>query len=76
MTNRGLKMTNALMPFIAGLAVGIGGMWLTGNARLFGVVGLIAATIGVGLVGYGYFNWRAQFQRRTLSETDDKPRAE
>ena len=53
MTNRGLKMTNALMPFIAGLAVGIGGMWLTGNARLFGVVGLIAATIGVGLVGYG-----------------------
>ena len=53
MTNRRLKMTNALMPFIAGLAVGIGGMWLTGNARLFGVMGLIAATIGVGLVGYG-----------------------
>ena len=53
MTNRRLKMTNALAPFIAGLAVGIGGMWVTGNARLFGVVGLIAATIGVGLVGYG-----------------------
>jgi hypothetical protein len=53
MTNRRLKLTNALMPFIAGVAVGIGGVWVTGNAKVFGVVGLIAATIGVGLVGYG-----------------------
>jgi hypothetical protein len=43
------------------------------DASVFGVVGIIAAMIGTGLVGY--FNWRAKCQRRILSATDDKRRA-
>jgi len=40
---------------------------------VFGVVGIIAAMIGTGLVGY--FNWRGTFRRRILSATDDERRA-
>ena len=49
----------ALMPFIAALAIGLGAVWVTGDASVFGVVGIIAAIIGTGLVGY--FNWRRSF---------------
>ena len=46
----------ALMPFIAALAIGLGAVSVTGDASVFGVVGIVAAIIGTGLVGY--FNWR------------------
>ena len=62
-----------LMLFVAALALGLDAVWVTGDARVFGVVGIIAGTIGMGLVGY--FNWRAKLRRRILSETDDERRA-
>ena len=58
---------------VAALAVGLGAVWVTGDASVFGVVGIIAAMIGTGLVGY--FNWRAKFRRRIPSATDDERRA-
>ena len=73
MTTRRWIVTMALMPFVAALAIGLGAVWVTGDASVFGVVGIIAAMIGTGLVGY--FNWRAKFRRRILSPTDDERRA-
>ena len=67
------SVTMALMPFVAALAVGLGAVWVTGDASVFDVVGIIAAMIGTGLVGY--FSWRAKFRRRNLSATDDERRA-
>jgi hypothetical protein len=63
----------AVMPVVTALTVGIGGVWLTGEVRVFGLVLLAAAIVGVGLVGY--FNWRAKLRRRILAESDDKRRA-
>jgi hypothetical protein len=63
----------AVMPVVTALTVGIGGVWLTGEVRVFGLVLLATAIVGVGLVGY--FNWRANLRRRTLAETDDERRA-
>jgi hypothetical protein len=48
-------------------------VWLTGDLRMFGLVGLATAIIGAGLVGY--FNWRAKCQRRILGEADSERRA-
>jgi len=73
MTTRRRIVTTALMPFVAALAVGFGAVWATGDAGVFGVVGVIAAMIGIGLVRY--FNWRAKFRRRILSPTDEERRA-
>ena len=62
----------ALMPLVAALAVGLGAVWVTGDASVFGVVGIIAAMIGTGLIGY--FNWRVKFRGRIPSATDDERR--
>jgi hypothetical protein len=56
-----LLVIMAVMPVVAALAV-IGGVWLTGDLRMVGLVGLATAIIGTAFVGY--FNWRAKFQRR------------
>lgn len=73
MTGRKLIVNMAVMLIIAALTVGTGGVWLTGDLRMFGLVGLAAATVGAGLVGY--FNWRAQLQRRIFGDADDERRA-
>ena len=51
MTNQGLVLTLAVMPILTASTVGIGGVWLTGDLRVFGLVWLIAAIVGAGLVG-------------------------
>jgi hypothetical protein len=71
-TNRRLIVTMVLIPILTALIVDIDGVWLTGDARVFGVLGLGAAIVGAGLVGY--FNWRANFQRRIVGDADDEPR--
>jgi hypothetical protein len=63
-THRRLLVTMVVMTILTALIVGIDGVWLTGDARVFGLVGLGAAIVGAGLVGY--FNWRAKFQRRIV----------
>lgn len=68
MTDRNLIVIMAVMPILTALAVGTGGVWLTGDLRVFGLVGLAAAIVGAGLVGY--FNWRAKLQRRILGEAE------
>jgi uncharacterized membrane protein len=68
MTNTRLIVIMAVMPIVVALTVGLGGVWLTGDVRLVGLVGLAAAIVGAGLVGY--FNWRARFRRRILDEAD------
>jgi hypothetical protein len=72
-TNTRLIVTMAVMPVVTALTVGIGGVWLTGEVRVFGLVLLAAAIVGAGLVGY--FNWRARFRRQILGESDDERRA-
>ncbi len=64
MTNTRLVVTMAVMPIVVALTVGLGRVWLTGDVRLVNSVGLAAAIVGAGLVGY--FNWRARFRRRVL----------
>ena len=70
MTNTRLILTMAVMPIVVALTVGVGGVWLTGDVRVFGLVGLAAAIVGAGLVGY--FNWRARFRRQIRDEADDE----
>jgi uncharacterized membrane protein len=73
MTNSRLILTMAVMPILTALTVGMAGVWLTGDLRVIGLVGLIAAILGAGLVGF--FHWRAQLQRRGLSEAGGQRRA-
>jgi hypothetical protein len=54
------------------LTVGIAGVWLTGDPRVFGLVGLGAAIVGVALVGY--FSWRAKLRRRILGDGEEEQR--
>ena len=74
MTTRRWIVTMALMPFVAALAVGLGAVWVTGDASVFGVVGIIAAMIGTGLVGYFGLGERS-FEVGIPSATDDERRA-
>ena len=55
MTNGQLFLIMVVMPFFTALTVGVGTAWLTGDVRMFGVVGLIAAIVGGALMGY--FEW-------------------
>ena len=50
MTNKGLILTMAVMPILAVSTAGIGGVWLTGGLKMFGLLWL-AAIVGAGLVG-------------------------
>ena len=72
MTNRRLIVTMVVIPILTALIVGTDGVWLMGDARVFGVSVLGAAIVGAGLVGY--FNWRAKFQRRIVCDADDERR--
>lgn len=72
MTDRKLIVIMAVMPILTALTLGIGGAWLTGDARVLGLVGLAAAIVGAGLVG---FFTRAKLQRRILGDADDERRA-
>jgi hypothetical protein len=72
MTNKGLILTMAVMPILAASTAGIGGVWLTGGLKMFGLLWL-AAIVGVGLVGY--FRWRARLLRQIVDETEDERRA-
>jgi hypothetical protein len=69
-TNTRLIVAMAVMPVVTALTAGIGGVWLTGEVRVFGLVLLAAAIVGAALVGY--FNWRAKFQHQILGEADDE----
>ena len=51
MTTTGLIMTMAVMPIVVALTVGLGGVWLTGDVRVVGLVELAAAIVGAGLEG-------------------------
>lgn len=73
MTNRKVIVIMAVMPFFTALTVGIGGVWLTGDLRVFGLVGLAAAIAGAGLVAY--LNWRAKLRRRISGDTENERRA-
>ena len=72
MTNKGLILTMAAMPILAVSTAGIGGVWLTGGLKMFGLLWL-AAIVGAGLVVY--FRWRARLLRQIVDETEDERRA-
>jgi uncharacterized membrane protein len=57
-SNKKLIMTMAVMPIVVASTVGVGGVWLTGDLRVFGLVGLVAAIVGAGLLGF--FHWGAR----------------
>ena len=73
MTNTRLIVTMAVMPIVIASTVGIGGVWLTGDLRVFPLVGLVAAIVGAGLLGV--FNWQERCQRRILDEANHERRA-
>ena len=61
------------MPFLTALTLGVGAAWLSGDARMFGVVGLAAAIVGGVLMVY--FEWRARLRRRMLEDVSRERRA-
>ena len=65
--SRVLTIGIALVSMWAVAAVGNPAMWLTGEVR---VVGLLIVPIVASLLVL-YFDWRAELQRRILSERDD-----
>jgi hypothetical protein len=70
MTNR---TTLVLITALMALALGAGGVWLTGSLRN---VPLLA--MGMGLFVWalvGYFEWRVRFQRRILGDAKNRRRA-
>ena len=46
MTNRKLFLLMVAMPFLTALTLGVGAAWLSGDVRMFGLVGLAAAIVG------------------------------
>lgn len=73
MTNGKLILIMAVMPFLTALTLGSAAVWLTGDLRLFGLVGLVAAIVGGALVGF--FNWRARLRQRMLEDARSDRRA-
>ena len=73
MTNRKLFLLMVAMPFLTALTLGVGAAWLSGDVRMFGLVGLAAAIVGGALMGY--FEWRARLRRRTLEDVRSERRA-
>jgi hypothetical protein len=72
MTNTKLVAIMGVISIVTALTVGIAGVWLTGDPRVFGLVGLGAAIVGAALVGY--FNWRAKLRRRMLGDDEEEQR--
>jgi hypothetical protein len=62
----------AVFPIVTALTVGIAGLWLTGDPRVVGLVGLGAAILGATLVGY--FKWRAKLRPPTLADGEEEQR--
>ena len=73
MSMRKLVLIMVVMPFSTAVTVGGGAAWLTGDARMFGLVGLCAAFVGGALMGY--FQWRARLRRRMLENARSERRA-
>ena len=73
MTNSQLFLLMVGMPFFTALTVGVAAAWLTGDVRMFGVVGLIAAIVGGALMGY--FEWRARLRKGVPEDAKSEPRA-
>jgi len=57
----------------AALAVGIGGVWLTGELRVLILIILAAGLVGTGLVAY--FDRRTRLHRQILRDAEDDRRA-
>jgi uncharacterized membrane protein YedE/YeeE len=68
-----MTSTLLLVTLLAIVAVGIAAVWLTNDARLFGVVILAAGVTATGLVGS--FRWRTKLRRRILADAEDYRRA-
>ena len=63
-----VAMVAAIFSIWVLLAVAITAVWLTSEARMFGLVILPTAIVGGLLVVY--FDWRAKLRRRVLAERD------
>ena len=55
------------------LAAGSAAVWLTGDVRVFGLVGLPTAIVAALLVAY--FDWRENLRRRMLGEAKNYQKA-
>ena len=51
-TNRTIVVLMLVMPLLAGLSLGFGGVWLTGDLRVIGLVIVAAELVGAGLVAF------------------------
>lgn len=68
-----LAMALAFVAMWVVLAVGVTAVWLTGEVRVFGLVGLPAAIVAGLLVVY--FDWREKLLRRMLTEPKEYRKA-
>lgn len=69
MKNRPLIL---LITVLAALALGVGGMWLTGDVYVLSPLAVALGLFVWGLVRY--FDWRMRFRRRILGDADSAPR--
>ncbi len=72
-TARILAIATALVSLAVVAALGAIGVWLTAEARVFGLVMLAAGSVAALLVLY--FDWRSQLHRRDISEELEESRA-
>jgi uncharacterized membrane-anchored protein len=72
-TARILAIATALVSLAIVVALGAIGVWLTAEARMFGLVMLAAGSVAALLVMY--FEWRHQLHRRYISEEVEVTRA-
>ena len=61
-----LALVLAFVAMCVVLAAGAAAAWLTGDVRVFGLVGLPTAIVAALLVVY--FDWREKLRRRMLDE--------
>ena len=52
MTNSRLILVMVVMPVLTAVIIGGGAAWLSGDLRMIGLVGLVAACVGGVLMGY------------------------
>jgi hypothetical protein len=72
-TARILAIATALVSLAIVVALGAIGVWLTAEARMFGLVMLAAGSVAALLVMY--FEWRHELHRRYISEEVEVTRA-
>lgn len=63
-----LAIATAMASLAVVFALGAIGVWLTSEARVFGLVMLAAGTVAALLLAY--FEWRNQLQRRFVGEEE------